>query len=180
MISSSCHGGELYRRIEDRMKIKRILAGSIVALLMSVSALAAACDLSCAFASMSSDCHSGQSQTLNSESRGMKMDGMAMAGMAMPQMASSAEQQSVSATDHTSNSHPSIGDMGPCERQSCNGETAIAARASHSVPSSFQLAAVVAVARCVDLSPPDFHDARQHLAADFSRSASPFPLSLRI
>jgi hypothetical protein len=162
------------------MKIKRILAGSIVALLVCVSALAAACDLSCAFASMSSDCHSSQSQMLDSDSGGMKMDGMSMAGMTMPEMAGGAGEQTVSAAERAKTGHASIGEMGPCERRSCDGETAAPARASHSVLSSFHFAAAVALARHVDLGPPDFHEPREGLAHDFSRNATSIPLNLRI
>src|ERR1700733_7624074 len=105
------------------MKMKRILAGSIVALLASVSTLAAACDLSCAFGSMNSDCHSSQVQNLDSDSGGMKMDGMAIAGMTMPEMPGVAGQQISSTTERARTGHPSIGDMGPCERHSCDGGT---------------------------------------------------------
>ena len=58
-----CNCETLWRKIETGMMIRRIFAGSIVALLLSVSSLAAACDLSCAFASMNSDCHSQQAES---------------------------------------------------------------------------------------------------------------------
>ena len=88
------------------MMIRRIFAGSIVALLLSVSSLAAACDLSCAFASMNSDCHSQQTESQDSASGGMNMDGMAMAGMTMPEMASSEGQQAVPAISRVKSESP--------------------------------------------------------------------------
>jgi hypothetical protein len=105
---------------------------------------------------------------------------MAIAGMTMPEMPGVAGQQISSTTERARTGHPSIGDMGPCERHSCDGGTAVLAHASHSVLSSFCFGATVAVAREVDLGPPDFHEARDGLAYDFPRSLIPFRLSLRI
>jgi hypothetical protein len=162
------------------MKMKRILAGSMVALLASISALAAACDLSCALGSMNSDCHSSQVHNSDSDSGGMKMDGMAMAGMTMPGMQGAAGQQLGSTAERARTGHPSIGDMGPCERGSCDGLTAVLARASHSVLKSFHFAHRVAATGRSGLNSPDIHEAREDLAHDFPRRASLFPLSLRI
>jgi len=83
------------------MMIKRVFVGSIVALLLSVSSLAAACDVSCAFASMNSDCHSDRAESQDSTPGGMKMDGMAMDGMTMPEMASGKGQQTNFAAPRT-------------------------------------------------------------------------------
>src|SRR6266851_5362222 len=91
------------------MMIKRIFVGSIVALLLSVSSLAAACDVSCAFASRNSDCHLDQSESQDSTPGGMKMDGMAMDGMTMPEMASGEGQQTNIAATRANIAHPSIG-----------------------------------------------------------------------
>src|ERR1700730_15675597 len=102
------------------MMIKRIFAGSIVALLLSMTSLAAACDVSCAFASVSSDCHSQQTESQVSPPGGMTMDGMARDGMAMPEMAGGENQQSVAAVQGLNATHPVIGEMGPYEKQACS------------------------------------------------------------
>src|ERR1700688_1049738 len=97
------------------MMIRRIFAGSIVALLLSVSSLAAACDLSCAFASMASDCHAEQTEAQNLSSGQMKMDGMAMSEMSG---VDSMNQPMVSGPPRTMPIHAKVLDMGTCERQS--------------------------------------------------------------
>ena len=79
------------------MMIRRIFTGSIVVLLLSASSFAAACDVSCAFAAMNSDCHSEQTKSQDMAPGGMKMDGMAMAGMTMPGMANGENQQAIPA-----------------------------------------------------------------------------------
>src|SRR5579864_3745334 len=111
------------------MRIRRIFAGSIVALLLSVSPLAAACDISCAFPSISADCHSQRTESQASASGGMKMDGMAMAEMPMPEMANGQGQQPEPAATGPNASHALIGEMGPCERQSCDNGFSVSARA---------------------------------------------------
>jgi len=160
------------------MWIKRIFAGSIVALLLSVSSLAAACDLSCAFHSMISDCHSEQAQT--SASDGMKMDGMAMAGMTMPEMTGGDEQQAVSAISRANMAHPSIGEMGPCEKQSCDSGSAISATTSRSI--DLRLHPVIAVG---ETPRPDgalalFRDARDAIALHRLHYGIPLHLNLRV
>src|SRR5258708_687552 len=106
--------------------IRRIFAGSIVALLLSVSSLAAACDVSCAFASMTSDCHAQQTEAQKSPSGQMKMD-----GMAMPKMSGgdSMNQQMVSGPPRTMPLHAAVVDMGACERQSCDQAPALTVKA---------------------------------------------------
>ena len=119
------------------MMLRRIFSGSFAALLLAVSPLAAACDLSCAFALMNSDCHSQKTEIQNPVMGGMKMDGMAMDGMTMPEMSPSEAQQEVSAIPRTNARHPSIGDMGPCERQACDNNSAVSARTSRLIDPHF-------------------------------------------
>jgi hypothetical protein len=162
------------------MAIRRIFAGSIVALLLSVSSLAAACDLSCAFASMNSDCHSQQTESQDSAVGAMKMDGMEMAGMAMPGMASNQDQQTVSAISQTRAGHASISEMGPCERQACDNGTTVTVKASRSVaPQLLSILAVAETPRAVSAH-PHFHGARDDVARYRPLDGSPYLLSLRI
>jgi hypothetical protein len=162
------------------MMIRRIIAGSIVALLLSVSSLAAACDLSCAFPSMSADCHSEQTETQDSSSGGMKMDGMAMAGMTMPEMGRVANQQSFSANSRINASHPSIGEMGPCERQSCDSDTPVSARLTRSFDSQFHSILANPETSRANCAPTLFRDARNDIAHDRQNDGSSLHLSLRI
>jgi hypothetical protein len=162
------------------MLTRRIFAGSIVALLLSVSSLAAACDLSCAFASMNSDCHSEQTKFQNSAPGGMKMDGVAMAGMAMPEVADGDGQRTAAAAARPGARHPSIGEMEPCERQSCDNESAVSVKASRSVRS--QPSSILALAENprVDRAPQFFHDARDDVARYRPRDGNPLQITLRI
>jgi hypothetical protein len=162
------------------MMIRRIIAGSIVALLLSVSSLAAACDLSCAFPSMSADCHSGQTEPQNSSPGGMKMDGMSMAGMTMPEIGSDASQRTVSAISPTNASHPTIGEMGPCERQSCDSDTPVSARMTRSIDAQFHsILANTETLRAI-CAPTLVHDARDDIAHYRPSGRSPLHLSLRV
>src|SRR6266851_3680261 len=162
------------------MMIRRIFVGSIVALLLSVSSLAAACDVSCAFASMNSDCHSDRAESQDSTPGGMKMDGMAMDGMTMPEMASGKGQQTNFAAPRTNIAHPSIGEMGPCEKQACDDNSAVSAKTSNSIDSHFHSILVVTETPRVDGALRSFHDARDDISMYQVRDRSPLPLSLRI
>ena len=126
------------------MKVKRTIAGSIAALLLAVTSMAAACDLSCAFAMASSDCHSSESTTASAGSAnamaGMDMGGMDMSGMAMPSASESATAPSTSEMSPVKAAHPSIGDMGPCERQSCDKGSFVFVRAGRSAARRVQTA----------------------------------------
>ncbi len=116
------------------MTIRRILAGSILALLLTMCPLAAACDLSCAFASMTSDCHAQQTETQNSPSGNMKMDGMeGMGGMNMPGMSGSdsRNQPMASGPSRPMPIHAAVADIGSCERQSCDPAPVVAFKGSH-------------------------------------------------
>jgi hypothetical protein len=162
------------------MGFKRICAGSIVTLLLSVSPLAAACDLSCAFATMNSDCHIQEVETQDSATSDMKMDGMAMGGMTMPEMAQSESQQAVSTISRAISNHPSIGEMGPCEKQSCDSDSAISAKASRPFAPQYDLVLATFEIPLADGAPPIFHGARDDIAAHHFRDEDPLHLSLRI
>jgi hypothetical protein len=162
------------------MMIRRIFAGSVVALLLSVSPLAAACDLSCAFASMNSECHSEKTESQDPTSGGMKMGGMTMAGMTMPGMALGEDQYAVSAISRTIASHPSIGEMGPCEKRSCDSDSALSAKTTRSIDSQFQSTLAVAETPRDDGALTLFPDARDDIARYGRRDGIPLQLSLRI
>jgi hypothetical protein len=148
------------RRIQAGMMIRRTVAASIVAMLLSVPALAAACDVSCAFASMNSDCHSRQTETLLSTSAGVDMDDMAMAGMAMPEMAGSANQQGISVLSPARAAHASIGEMGPCERKACDDDPAVSARSARSDSSHYYTFFATTEAPLADRELASFHGTR--------------------
>jgi hypothetical protein len=162
------------------MMIRRIFVGSIVALLLAVSSLAAACDVSCAFASMNSDCHLDQSESHDSTPGGMKMDGMVMDGMTMPEMASGEGQQTNFAATRADIAHPSIGEMGPCEKQACNDNSAVSAKTSSSIDSHFHSFLAVNETFLAAGAKTSFHDARDDISTYQVRDGSPHPLSLRI
>lgn len=162
------------------MKIRRIFAGSIVALLLSLPPLAAACDLSCAFASMNSDCHSQHVEMQDSGSGGMKMDGMAMDAMAMPEMSHSRGKQAGSAISEATANHPSIGEMGPCEKQSCAGDSAVSAKANRSAGQQNNFVLAMIETPRTDSAPPLFRDARNDIATHHAPDTSPLLRSLRI
>ena len=178
--SRACNGETLCRRIEIGMMTRRIFAGTIVALLLSVSSLAAACDLSCAFPSMGADCHSEQTEPQGSSSGVMKLDGMAMAGMTMPETGSNANHQAVSAISRANASHPSIGEMGPCEKQSCDSDTPVSARMTRSIDSQFHSILANTETPRANCAPTLFHDARDDIAHYLPSGKSPLRLSLRV
>jgi hypothetical protein len=162
------------------MMIRRIFAGSIVTLLLAVSTLSAACDLSCAFDSMNSDCHSGQTESQQSAPGDMKMDGMVMAGMTMPKMASSEHKLTLAPISRTKASHPSIGEMGPCERQSCDNGSADSAKTNRSADSHFYSILAITETSSADIAPPLIRDARDDVGTYHVRDRSLLHLALRI
>src|SRR6266700_2390525 len=137
----------LRRRIMISMMVRRIFAGSVVLLLVAVSAVAAACDLSCAFASMSSDCHARQNGVQDSPSSGMNRNGMNMPGMAMPEIAHGEDLPSVSAMAESKSGHPSVQEMGACERQACDSGSAVSAGTNRSPNSHFLFAVALTEAQ---------------------------------
>jgi hypothetical protein len=160
--------------------IRRIFAGSIVLLLLSVSPIAVACDLSCAFAPMNSDCHSRQTRLQASPSSEMNMAGMSMAGMTMPETAGGENSRSVFAMAGGMRNHPRVGEMGLCERQSCDNGPAVSASANLSVDFRFHSSpAFMGILRATNAS-THFLDTRDDIAFHRRRAASPFHPTLRI
>ena len=178
LFSRGGNNASLCRNIKRGMILRRIFAGSIVALLLSVSPLVAACDLTCAFPSMSVDCHSPRTESQDSASGGMKMDGMAMAAMAMPEMGQGQQTESVATGANAG--HASIGEMGPCERQSCDNGFSVSARASRFGDLQFHFLIAADRTPRASSASNQFHDARDEVAHNRTHDASPFPLNLRI
>jgi hypothetical protein len=171
----------LFRRsIEIAMLFKRTCAGLIVGLLLLVSSAGAACDLSCAFAGAGSDCHSLESQRQSKTDSPMAMDGGDMAGMSMPGEMNNEARPAVSEISQTRPAHPSLGEMGLCERQSCVAPTTISAKSNRSTTSQFRLALSIAPLPSANVSLPAFHDARDDVAQPRSDCGRPRPISLRI
>ncbi len=162
------------------MMIRRIFAGSIVALLLSVSSFAAACDVSCAFAAMSSDCHSEQTKSQDVAPGGMKMDGLSMAGMTMPGMANGEDQQTVPAISRLKASHPSIGEMGPCEKQACDNGSAVFEKTTRSGDSHFHSILAIAETPRADGVLTLLRGARDEIATYQGHDGIHLHLSLRI
>jgi hypothetical protein len=146
-------------------------------LLLCVSSLAAACDLSCEFAQLQSDCHSPQMALQESAP-----DEMTMAGMTVPEMASagSTNQQMVSATSQAMPAHAAPADMGSCERQSCDQAQALASKATR--PTAAHVDTIWAVTGFSHFDSPQnaFHDARDGTAPVSPVIHSPLRISLRI
>jgi hypothetical protein len=159
------------------MKIRRILAGTLVALLLCVSSVAAACDLSCGFALFRSDCHSPQMA-------GGEFDSpdMTMAGMVMPEMAGdrSAIQQVVFTAPQAIPVHPVLGDMGVCARQSCDQDEALASKANHSTSVQFETISIVAGFSRMESLRIAFREARDDIAPTSPIAHSCHDTSLRI
>jgi hypothetical protein len=160
-----------------KMILKRILAGSILALLLSASSLGAACDLSCAFASMNSDCHSEHAQTNSSAAGNMTMAGMEMAGMAMQDMGGGQDQQAIS---ETMPHHTSIGEMGPCERHACDNPSAVSAKMNGLGDTHFHLILAVTETLRADDAQALFRGARDDLASFPPHNRNSFQLNLRV
>ncbi len=180
LVPRSCMEGSQCRSIEIGMKMQQIFAGSIVGLLLAVSPLAVACELSCAFSSMGSDCHSAQKDSQSLASAGMNMDGMNMARTDMPETPGEMGQPSYSAISRAHAAHPSIGDMGPCEKQACDSRSAISEKSSRLGDWNFQLLFAAAGAPRADAAPALFCVARDEITRQFSVDGSSLHLNLRI
>jgi hypothetical protein len=110
----------------------------MAAFLLSATALATACDLSCALASSHDKCHSGQNATQHSTSTQMVMDGT-MAGMDMPGMGvtDSANSSLTSGTSLGKLAHARLAEMGMCESHSCEQLQAANVSKSFSIAKQF-------------------------------------------
>jgi hypothetical protein len=162
------------------MKMRRILAGSIATLLLAMSALAASCDLSCAFSRADADCHARDAKLQQLPDSGRAMDGMDMAGMSMPEMAAREGQPATCEISRSRAPHPSIGDMGPCERQSCGQITLVSANAIRSQAPRLRAIAVIAPPPSAIVTARRIHNARDDVASDRPPNESSPPMNLRI
>jgi hypothetical protein len=139
------------------MKIRRIFAGALAALLLCVPALAAACDLSCGFSLFTSDCHSAEIAA-----RGLDSPDTAMGGMSMPEMADADRQMPLSA-QRAMPIHAVLVDMGACSRHSCDQAQALASNADQRAP-HVQIASRIAGFDNIEILQIAFHDARDGIA----------------
>lgn len=164
------------------MTMRHIFAGLIVALLLSVSSLAAACDLSCSFPQAQADCHSAQMGTGDSMKADIQMGDMTMAGMAMPAMANAGptDQQIISTLPQPEIHHGLIGAMGPCERQSCDQGATDSFKSTHTIAAHFHTILAVAHSPSVDGLQSVFYDARANFSAFRPDRRVPLNISLRI
>jgi hypothetical protein len=162
---------------DSAVKMKRIFACSLTTLLLCVSSWAAACDLSCGFASLQADCHSPQMAAKESGP-----PDTAMPGMAMPEMdrTSSMNQQVFSPSSQAMPAHAALVDMGACEHQSCDQAQALGAKGNHSTTAQLDMIWTVAGFPRTDGVQTAFHDARDTLAALSPAIHSPLSVSLRI
>jgi hypothetical protein len=110
----------------------------------------------------------------------MAMDGMGMPAMAMPGMTDVGDQQLISDLSQAGDWHPSIGDMGPCERQSCDQSSVVSVKANR--PNCPQLHSIVEISQTPGAggAPLHFRDARDGVADHGTRDGSPLQVSLRI
>jgi hypothetical protein len=166
------------------MKVKRTIAGSIAALLLAVTSMAAACDLSCAFAMANSDCHSSESEIASANSAeaiaGTDMGGMDMSRMSMPGLSDSATPSSTSEMSPAKAAHPSIGDTGPCERQSCDKGSFVSLRAGRSGTARMNLILPATKNASAGAAPRIFYGARDDAARFPSIKLNPLSTILRI
>jgi hypothetical protein len=178
MVIRACNE-DIRGRIKGAMMIRRIFAGSIIGLLVFVTPLAVACDLSCAFSFMESDCHAAQTGSLAMASTGMNMDGMSMPGMDMREVPGEMGQSSDSSVSPGHAAHPFIGDMGPCEKQACD-TSAVAAKGWRSGDSHFQVLLVASGTHRAEAAPALFRVARDEVTNRFGYYESSLRLNLRI
>jgi hypothetical protein len=157
------------------MNLKRTIVGSIVVLMLAVSSMAGACDISCGFAQ--ADCHSVQMKA--STAAEMEMSGNGMADMAMPPESGAvpSDRASISFSLNMEMRHARLGQMGPCERQSCNDYAAYISRSFRRNAPQFRTA--LAVAR-LPRPTVSFYEARDGIARLSPGSRMPLPTTLRI
>jgi len=105
---------------------------------------------------------------------------MVMAGMTMPETASGEVQTTDSAIAVAGAVHPSIGDMGLCEKQACDSTSAVSTKATRSVVSHLNSLSPVIEAPPDEVAQLPIHNARDDIAASSVHIGTPLPLSLRI
>jgi hypothetical protein len=158
-------------------KMKNIFAGSMIALMFCVPALAAACDLSCEFESNRTDCHTQQMEVQESASTTMNMDGMAMPEMAG---ADSGNQGAAFGGSQGMPAHAALVDMINCERQSCDQAQASAARENRPPASHFDTIWTDAGSLYVDSLQRNFHHTVDDVGPRGMEIHGPPNISLRI
>lgn len=161
------------------MSAKRAIAVSIVAVLLAVTSMAAACDLSCAFGVAEADCHARGRSALDAVASAMDMSGMDMAGMAIP-TTDGANPSSAPDVSRAIAAHPSIGDMGPCERQSCDRNSFVATRATRFSGARVFSILPVAYGAAGSATAQAFHGARDDVAPPTPSQVRPLTLVRRI
>jgi hypothetical protein len=171
--------GHIDSRIKGEMMIRRIFASSIVALLLLITPLAVACDLSCAFSFMKADCHAAQTDSLASASARMNMDGMDMAAMDMPEVPGELSPSSDSAVSLGHAAHPSIGDMGQCEKQTCDS-SAVTAESWRSDDSHFRVLLIATGTHRAEAAPVLFRSARDETTNGLRDDGNFLRINLRI
>ena len=179
MSTGPTYTGEKRRR---PVMLRRILTGSLAALLFCVTSWAAACDLSCGFASFHPDCHLSQPEARNSMPADLKMGG-AMEDMSMPNLGDGGakSQQSLSVASLGMVGHAAIDAMGLCERQSCDLAAIAAARWTHPLASGSNLPLKFAGAtQPVSGLQALFRASRNKDAAFGIHERSPLSISLRV
>lgn len=157
---------------------KRAVAGSIVALLVAVTSMAASCDLSCAFGFADSDCHASALPAPDSGTSAMNMSGMDMAGMAMPGTTDGSNPSPGVSREMAA--HPAIGDMGPCERQSCERSSFVATKTVRAGGARVALVLPVAHDASACAVSQILHGARDDVAHSAMPQAVSLTLVLRI
>jgi hypothetical protein len=159
-----------------------MLAGSIIVPILFVSSMAAACDIACGFAKAQADCHSARMNIRDSAAASMPMSDDGMAGMAMPPEpgATLAGQETISATLQMETHHARIGQMGPCERQSCNEYAAYISKSTrHDAPRFRAALTVVSLSRMAQLQ-TSFYDPRDGIPTFSPGDRVPLRTTLRI
>ena len=162
--------------------MKRMFAGSIIVLLLSVSSFAMACDVSCGLSQLQSDCHSARLASQNSFSTDTKMDGMEMDGMAMPATSNdrSADLQIVLAPFPSDAHHAFVGEMGPCERQSCDQDASDISKSTRIITPQFHTLLTIVHFPQVDGLQTIFYNPREDIAVFDPNHRFPLSISLRV
>jgi len=154
------------------VKIRGIFVLSLVALLLFVSSLAAACDLSCGFALFRSDCHSPEMAATDSGASDMTLVERADEN--------STEQQIASSPHQAMPAHAVLADMGACERQSCDQAQALASKADHSTAAQFDTISTHAESPSMESLQTALHETRDDIPLFSPLVGSLLDVSLRI
>jgi hypothetical protein len=164
------------------VKARSIFAGALAAMLLCVSSLAAACDLSCGFARQRSDCHSTRMTPSESGSPEMTMADMSMPGMTMPENSgdNSISGQTVSPSSKGMPTHAALVDMGACERQSCDQTPVLASKSNHTTFKMFEAISKIPGSFYMEGRHASFYESRDDLASFAPSVFISFNVTLRI